>query len=147
MLGLDLNRTEAVIGRKLTELYNKEEQVGEMMESITDMKKHVSNRSNLISQGSKYMNEHSALLCDAIMNLNSVAISHNPGEQPFVHGPFRLVKYVYFLLENYLPMHAELCKASSVLLCEYFKGHPEVKPAIDIAEERIAAFKKDFFGK
>jgi len=84
---------------------------------------------------------------DAIMNLNSVAISHNPGEQPFVHGPFRLVKYAYFLLENYIPMHSELCKASSVLLCEYFKGHPEVKPAIDIAEERIAGFKKDFFGK
>lgn len=70
MLGYDLNRTEAVIGRKLTELYNKEEQVDKMMGSIADMKRHACNKSNLISQGSRYMNEHSALLCNAIANLN-----------------------------------------------------------------------------
>jgi len=84
---------------------------------------------------------------DAIMDLRSTAVSHTVGQTPYVHGSFRLTKYSYFLIDNYFPMHNELCKASSVMLCEYFKGHKEVEPAIEIAEKRIAEFKKSFFGK
>lgn len=83
----------------------------------------------------------------AIMDLNSVALSHFPGEKPRIYGPFRLVKYATFLMGNYFPMHEELCSASSILMAEYFKGAKELKPAVEAAEKRIMAYKKSFFGK
>lgn len=83
----------------------------------------------------------------AILDLNSTAASHAPGQSPYVHGNFRLVKYTYFLLDNYFPMHDELCKASGILISEYFKGNTELKTAIKAAEKVIAEFEKSFFGK
>ena len=83
----------------------------------------------------------------AIMDLNSVALSHKPGQNPNIYGSFRLVKYASFLLDNFYPMHDELCTASSILMGEYFKGATELKPAIELAETRISAYKKSFFGK
>lgn len=84
---------------------------------------------------------------DAIMDLRSTAVRHAPNEFPQVHGHFRYVRYTHFLLENYFPMHNELCKASGVLISEYFKGHKELKPAIELTENRIAEFEKAFFGR
>lgn len=84
---------------------------------------------------------------DAIRNMMCTAVSHQPEQRPVAYGSFRLVKYTCFLLENYFPLHNELCKASSVLQTEYFKGNTELKPAIEAAEERIAAYDKRFFGK
>ena len=84
---------------------------------------------------------------DAIMASRSTAISHIPNESEQVYGEFRLVQYTRFLLENYFPMHNELCKASGVLMSEYFKGYKELKPAIELAEKRIAEYDKGFFGR
>lgn len=84
---------------------------------------------------------------DAILASKSTAVSHYPNEPEKVYGEFRLVRYTHFLLENYFPMHTELCKASSVMISEYFKGYKDLKPAIELAEKRVAQFEKEFFGR
>lgn len=84
---------------------------------------------------------------DAIMDLRSVAVSHPLGEETHIHGSFRLVKYAYFLMDNFYRLHAERCKASSVLMLEYFRGDKSLKPAIEAAERKISEYKNAFFGK
>lgn len=83
----------------------------------------------------------------AIMNLFSVAVEQLPGESPHIYGPFRLVKYARFLLENYFPQHNRLCQASGTLLREYFLGNPDLKPAIEAAEQQITLYANRFFHK
>ena len=81
------------------------------------------------------------------MDLRSVAVSHPLGEETHIHGSFRLVKYAYFLMDNFYRLHAERCKASSVLMLEYFRGDKSLKPAIEAAERKISEYKNAFFGK
>jgi len=84
---------------------------------------------------------------EAIKNMMTTAVSHEPDQKPYVHGSFKLAKYTCFLMENYFPMHNELCMASSVLQREYFKGSTELKPAIELAEKRIKEYTDTFFGR
>ena len=84
---------------------------------------------------------------DSIRDLYSVAVETRRSEDERVYGPLRLVKYTQFLLKNYFPVHNILCNASGTLMCEYFNGNKYLKEAIEKAEERIAAYKNDFFGK
>ena len=83
----------------------------------------------------------------AIMDSKSTAVSHIPGENEQVYGDFRLVRYTRFLLENYFPKHNELCKASGIMMSEYLKGYQDLKPAIELAEQRITEYEIEFFGK
>lgn len=83
----------------------------------------------------------------AIMDLNAVAVRHFPEQEPHIFGSFRHTKYAVFLLENYFPMYSELCKASSVMMIEYFRGRTEFKESIELVEKRIDEFRRDFFGR
>ena len=76
----------------------------------------------------------------------SVAVETTPGENVRVHGKLRFVAYAHFLLENYFPLHDELCSVSGLYLEEYIRGNEDVKPLIDKTEEKISGLVKDFFG-
>ena len=83
----------------------------------------------------------------AISDSYSVAVLTLPGENPHIVGDYRLVKYAYFLLDNYFPIHDELCSASGDVIMEYVLGNTELKTLAEGMEKRISAFEKKFFGR
>lgn len=76
----------------------------------------------------------------------SVAVESLPGENVRVYGKLRLVSYAHFLLENYYPVHNELCSASGLFIEEYISGNDSAKTLIEKAEEKVSEFEKEFFG-
>jgi len=86
-------------------------------------------------------------LTDAIRDGYSVAVETEQGENPFVYGDYRLVKYVHFLLRNYFPIHDELCRTSGEVMMEYVCGNLELKQTVEVLEKRVHDFGEKFFGK
>lgn len=83
---------------------------------------------------------------DAVASGMSVAAEHLPGENTRVYGPFRLVKYAQFLLQNYFPIHNQLCEAAGQAIMGYLYDRT-VKDTVEALENRILDFEKQFFGR
>lgn len=64
---------------------------------------------------------HSDLII-SIKDLFSVAVESIPGESSRVYGPFRLVKYVLFLLREVLPQQDTLCVEEGRLMLAHLAG-------------------------
>lgn len=67
------------------------------------------------------------------------------GENVRVYGNLRLSSYVHFLLENYFPLHDELCAVSGVWMEEYSKGDESAKELLEKTEQKITALEERFF--
>ena len=91
-----------------------------------------------------FANERGIL--SAISDYFSTAVESVEGENVRVYGEFRLMKYTHFLLKNFFPLHDELCFVSGDLLVDYVCGKEELKEFIEMAEERVTDFGKEFFG-
>lgn len=85
-------------------------------------------------------------IINAVSQGYSVAVESLEGEAVRVYGNLRLVSYTHFLLENYYPVHDELCMISGRYLEEYVHGNDTVKELIEQTEEKISEFRNDFFG-
>ena len=83
----------------------------------------------------------------AISESYTAAVLTLPGENPQVVGDYRLVRYAYFLLNNYFPIHNELCATSGNVIREYVLGNNALKPTVEALEARISAYEKKFFGR
>lgn len=83
----------------------------------------------------------------AVEKGRSVAVEALPGETPHVYGSLRLTMYTRFLMNNYFPIHDELCAASGLFIEEYVCGNESSKAMALAVEERITAFEKSFFGR
>ena len=83
----------------------------------------------------------------AVRDHYSVAVETLQGEKARVYGKRRLVWYAHFLLENYYPVHDELCSISGVFMADFAKGDETAAAMIEKAEERIEKFERSFFGK
>ena len=86
-------------------------------------------------------------ILSAVRDKYSVAVESVTGEQMRVYGKRRLVFYTHFLLQNYFPLHDELCAVSGTNLCQYFMGNDDAKADVVRAEEKIEQFEKSFFGR
>jgi hypothetical protein len=73
-------------------------------------------------------------LAAGIKAVHSVAIESVPDEFPRVVGPFRLVKFVYFLLREFYPVHDRLCEEEGMLMLGHLAGDKT-------ASSRLAALK------
>ncbi len=61
-------------------------------------------------------------LFDGIKGLYSVAVESCIGEQVRAHGSYRMVSYALFLLNNYFPLHDDLCHEEGRLMLEACQG-------------------------
>lgn len=86
-------------------------------------------------------------ITEAISKGYSVAAESLPGESVRVYGSLRLVYYTHFLLENYFPVHQELCSVSGIFMEEYLHGNSEAKERILAAEKRVKDHETAFFGR
>lgn len=84
--------------------------------------------------------EHSLL--DAIRNNRSLAVNAT-GDPARIQGPYRLVKFARFLLDNYYPIYQRLCHNQGVILSEY---STESNPLLAMLNDRSEAFAHAFFG-
>lgn len=82
----------------------------------------------------------------AVASGYSVAAEHLPGESTRVYGPFRLVKYAQFLLQNYFPVHNRLCQAAGTAILGLVCGE-NINALAEAQEARVAAFEQKFFGR
>ena len=78
-------------------------------------------------------------LAAGIRDLNSVAVEAVPGEFPRLVGPFRLVRYVYFLLREFYPLHDALCATEGALLLEHLAGAAEAKARLAALKGQVPA--------
>lgn len=83
----------------------------------------------------------------AVTDGYSVAVESFAGENVRVYGKRRLASYAHFLLENYYPLHNELCYVSGLFMERFIDGDEAAKELIEKAEEQVLNFEKEFFGK
>ncbi len=81
-----------------------------------------------------------------IKELHSVAVETAGGESYRVDGPYRMVKYAMFLLENYFPRHDELCIEEGILMKNYICGDEEAKTQLSQHSGRTKKYAAQFFG-
>ena len=79
---------------------------------------------------------------EAILGDYSVAVEEAYGEEPRVYGPYRLVKYVRFLLTESFPGHDELCVEEGRLMREYALGDPEAGDALRALAGRTDRYRE-----
>jgi hypothetical protein len=78
-------------------------------------------------------------LVSAVRSGNSVAVEAVPGCPVRAHGPFRLVKYVQFLLREYFPRHDELCVEEGRLMRAHLAGDPSAVEGLRALKGRTDA--------
>ena len=78
-------------------------------------------------------------LSAAIASLNSVAVEAVPGEFPRLVGPFRLVRYVYFLMREYFPLHDRLCREEGELILDSMGGDATAAARLALLQGRVPA--------
>ena len=71
-------------------------------------------------------------ILDSIKNYRSLAVETLPGSPLHVYGPFRLVKYGLFILNEVMPGHDALCEEEGDWMLAYLAG-------VGQAGERLAA--------
>lgn len=87
-------------------------------------------------------------LLSAICDGRSVAINAT-GDPERIYGPYRLVKYARFLLDNYYPIYKRLCHNQGVLLSEYSATaapDTETERLLRMLNDRSEVFAHTFFG-
>lgn len=88
-------------------------------------------------------------LVESVKDFYSVAVDTISTEYRIV-GELRLVKYARFLLDNYFPIHDELCFEEGRLMKEYVTGTSEeredAEKALNFNYGRMAKQRKKYFG-
>lgn len=87
-------------------------------------------------------------LLDAICDGRSVAVNAT-GDPERVQGPYRLVKFARFLLDNYFPIYRRLCEGQGVVLAAYpatGSPKPEDEALLRALNERSEKFARNFYG-
>lgn len=68
-----------------------------------------------------------------------------PGEVQRVYGNYRIVKYLRFLLDNYFPIHDNLCFNESLIMKDYICGVSGTKEELERVSGRTEEFRKHIF--
>jgi len=84
---------------------------------------------------------------EAIRGGYSAAVDCYDGTTPNVVGTYRLTQYIVFLLEQYLPIHDELCFTEGQLLWDACQGDQSALKMLPAAVARVKAFEQEFFGR
>lgn len=86
-------------------------------------------------------------ICGAVKDLYSVAVENYPGEENRVHGPYRMVKYALFLLNEYFPEYRELCFEQGRAMKEWATENPEAIRILELLKGRTDRYYGQFFGR
>lgn len=85
-------------------------------------------------------------IAEGISSLNSVAVEAVEGEFPRVVGPFRQVRYIYFLLREYFPLHDKLCREEGGALLDVLSGDTTAEKRLAGLKGRVPALLDKYWG-
>ncbi len=89
-----------------------------------------------------------ASIREAIENGLTVAVQNENEKMPNITGSLRLSKYARFLIDNYFPIHDELCHVSGIMMKKYYFGdRKNAKMICEANEQYIKTLENDFFGE
>ncbi|WP_310601913.1 PHP domain-containing protein [Anaerosporobacter sp.] len=87
-------------------------------------------------------------IINAIKEFKSVALEkYNHEKKVRIYGPYRLVNYVDFLLQEYFPIHDDLCYEEGRLMKEYVNQKPETAKALASHQGATAKLIDKYFGR
>ena len=84
---------------------------------------------------------------DAILNRWTVAVDQYDEATPHIVGTYRLTRFLVFLLEQYFPIHDELCFAEGQLIGDACIGDESAFALLPAVCNRVKEFEKKFFGR
>jgi len=90
--------------------------------------------------------ENTEKIFESVKNGLSVAVDNFEVSDQNVYGDFRLVKYTWFLLENYFENHDELCQAIGLAMRRYAAGDKNQNTLICMLENELKKYVSEFFG-
>ena len=91
--------------------------------------------------------ENADKIPENIMADMSVAVDNHLVENKNVYGNLRLVKYTWFLIDNYYAEHDELCNASGQAILRYMQGDKSQAKLISLLEDELRKYNENFFGR
>jgi predicted metal-dependent phosphoesterase TrpH len=89
-------------------------------------------------------------IISAIKDYKSAALEQyasNGEVRPRVYGPYRITSYVEFLLNDYFPLHDELCFEEGRLMKDYVNGVEGSKEALTLLYGRTQKMINKYFGR
>ena len=86
-------------------------------------------------------------VASSVMQKKTVVVDNKNKADKVVYGQLRLVRYAYFLLDNYFGEHDELCDAAGQALTRFALGDKEEKDLVEKLEEKVSSWQKQFFGR
>ncbi len=103
------------------------------------------NRNSLICSTIVFATENTREgLISAIKDKYSVAVDTISTEYRLV-GDFRWVRFGSFLMENYFPIHDEVCRAEGVYLRRHFAGDKQAAAVLAAMKGQLPALQKKYF--
>ena len=86
-------------------------------------------------------------LHEAVLAGRSAAVEYDGESRIRIHGDFRMVKYMNFLMRNYYPLYMELCHAQGMLMKQYDDTRDTaLLPLLEGLKKQTDAFTEEFFG-
>jgi predicted metal-dependent phosphoesterase TrpH len=83
---------------------------------------------------------------EAVMSGYSSAVDQYPGNYARVHGSYRMTLYSRFLLEEYFPLHEELCFEEGRQMKAMFLGDAKAEELLKLMRGRTDALLKQYWG-
>lgn len=85
-------------------------------------------------------------IISAVLAKRSCALEQYAGEAfPRIHGSFRMTCYAQFLLENYFPLHDDLCHEEGRLMADYVNGVEGAGEQLNKISGRVTEMIKKYF--
>jgi hypothetical protein len=86
-------------------------------------------------------------LAKGITSLNSVAVEAVPGEFPRLIGTFRQVRYGYFLMREFFPMHDNLCREEGEMILASLAGDTTANGRLAAVKGRVPALLEKYWAQ
>ncbi len=91
--------------------------------------------------------ENAAAIRKAVEKGYTVGVQNEKNQLPNISGKLRFSKYASFLIDNYFPLHDELCFAAGMLMKKYsLDRKKDAKAACETVETYIKELENEFFG-
>lgn len=90
-------------------------------------------------------------IISAIKDYKAVALEQyswsNGEKRPRIYGPFRIASYVEFLLNEYFPLHDELCREEGRAMKDYVNEVEGAGEELEYLGERTGKMLRKYFGR
>ena len=86
-------------------------------------------------------------LATAVREFRAVAVDAPNGERFGIHGDFRLVKFVSYLLREFYPLHDQLCALEGALLIRALAGDTKAAAEVDALKGSVPDFVERCWGR